>query len=69
MKVRERKSVNGAKWRDVSRPDGWEFYLDRNDMWQWRKYFEKKVVAVSGDGFWSRAECMNDARRSGYSRT
>ncbi len=67
MKVKEHKPVNGTKSQNVSRPDGWEFYLDRNNMWQWRKYMEKKVVAVSGDGFWSRAACMNDARRSGYS--
>jgi len=69
MKARERIPVNGTNRRDISRPDGWEFYLDRNNMWQWRKFVEKKVVAVSGDGFWSRAACMNDARRSGFCGT
>lgn len=66
MKVKERKPADGPKRRDISRPDGWEFYLDSSNMWQWRKYVEKKVVAVSGDGFWSRTACMNDARRSGF---
>jgi len=48
-------------------PDRWEFYKDRTDQWQWRKFAEKKVVAVSGDGFFSKQACVNNARDRGYS--
>lgn len=48
-------------------PDRWEFYKDRTDQWQWRKFAEKKVVAVSGDGFLSRQACVDNARGRGYS--
>lgn len=47
-------------------PDRWEFYKDRTDQWQWRKFEEKKVVAVSGDGFYSKQACVNNARMRGY---
>jgi len=47
-------------------PDRWEFYKDRTDQWQWRKFAEKKVVAVSGDGFISKQACVNNARVRGY---
>ena len=48
-------------------PDRWEFYKDRSDRWQWRKFAEKKVVAVSGDVFYSKQACVNNARVRGYS--
>jgi len=48
-------------------PDRWEFYKDRTDQWQWRKFAEKKVVAVSGDGFFSRQACVKNAQGRGYS--
>ena len=44
----------------------WEFYKDRFDQWQWRKFEGNKVVAVSGDGFFSRQACVNNARTRGY---
>ena len=46
--------------------DRWEFYKDRTDQWQWRKFEERKVVAVSGDGFFSKQACVNNARGRGY---
>jgi hypothetical protein len=48
-------------------PDRWEFYKDRFDQWQWRKFEEWKVVAVSGDGYFSKQACVNNARGRGYS--
>jgi hypothetical protein len=47
-------------------PDRWDFYKDRFDQWQWRKYQEWKVVAVSGDGFYSKEACITNARGRGY---
>ena len=44
----------------------WQFYKDKNGRWQWRKYANNKVVAVSGDGFTSRPKCINDAKTRGY---
>ncbi len=47
-------------------PEHWEFYIDRFDQWQWRKFEANKVVAVSGDGFYSKQACVNNARTRGY---
>ena len=47
-------------------PDRWEFYIDRSHMWQWRKFEENKVVAVSHEGFFSQRECVDNAMTRGY---
>ena len=47
-------------------PDRWEFYKDRFDQWQWRKFEDGKVVAVSADGYFSREDCVDNARARGY---
>jgi hypothetical protein len=47
-------------------PIRWEFYKDRHGQWQWRKFRNEKVVAVSSDGFTTRDECLSDAKRRGY---
>jgi uncharacterized protein YegP (UPF0339 family) len=44
----------------------WEFYQDRLGEWQWRKFQDNKVVAVSAAGFASRQACIDDAKRRGY---
>ena len=44
----------------------WEFYGDKVNQWQWRKFVLNKVVAVSLDSFYSRQACVNDARKRGY---
>ena len=44
----------------------WEFYKDRINQWQWRKFLDSKVVAVSADSYYSRQACVNDARKRGY---
>ena len=44
----------------------WEFYKDRFDEWQWRKFQGKKVITVSAGGFYSRQACVNNARTRGY---
>ena len=46
----------------------WEFYKDRSHQWQWRKFEDGKVVAVSGDGFHSRKDCIDNARSRGYAK-
>lgn len=48
-------------------PNRWQFYKqDRPWMWQWRKFENNKVVAVSHDVFHSRPACVNDAKTRGY---
>ncbi|MGA2625150.1 MAG: DUF1508 domain-containing protein [Bacteroidota bacterium] len=47
-------------------PDRWQFYKDKPGQWQWRKFEANKVVAVSYDGFYSRRECVNNAKTRGY---
>jgi uncharacterized protein YegP (UPF0339 family) len=47
-------------------PDRWEFYTDRFNQWQWRKFEDGRVVAVSSDGFASKEDCINNARSRGY---
>lgn len=46
--------------------DRWEFYQDRLGEWQWRKFQDNKVVAVSAAGFASRQACIDDAKTRGY---
>ncbi|HMD14574.1 MAG TPA: DUF1508 domain-containing protein [Bacteroidota bacterium] len=50
----------------MQHPDRWQFYKDRIGQWQWRKFEANKVVAVSGNGFFSRQGCVNNARTRGY---
>jgi hypothetical protein len=65
--TQSRKSTSKSRPGADLPPDRWEFYKDRTDQWQWRKFAEKKVVAVSGDGFFSKQACVNNARGRGYS--
>ena len=44
----------------------WQFYHDKLNQWQWRKFVVNKVVGVSSDSFYSRQACVNDARKRGY---
>ena len=46
----------------------WEFYQDKINQWQWRKFVANKVVAVSADSFYSRQACTTDAKKRGYVR-
>ena len=50
----------------IKQGDRWELYRDKSNQWQWRKFENNKVVAVSGDGFYSRRACAKDARQRGY---
>lgn len=50
----------------IKQADRWELYRDKSNQWQWRKFENNKVVAVSGDGFYSRRACANDAKQRGY---
>jgi hypothetical protein len=49
--------------------DRWQFYKDKQGQWQWRKFENNRVVAVSSDGFTTRKLCMTDATRRGYHET
>jgi hypothetical protein len=43
-----------------------QFYKDSNGLWQWRKFKNNKIVAVSIDGFSSRQAGVINARLRGY---
>jgi len=45
--------------------DRWQFYKDKLGQWQWRKFENNKVVAVSPDGFSTRKECVLHAMTKG----
>jgi hypothetical protein len=46
--------------------DRWQFYKDTVGQWQWRKFGNNKVVAVSPDGFTTRKACVVNATTRGY---
>ena len=47
-------------------PDRWQFYKDKGGLWQWRKYGDNKVVAVSYESYYSRQACVKNAKTRGY---
>ena len=60
------KTIANTKETVIEQPDRWQLYRDKSNQWQWRKFENNKVVAVSGDGFYSRQACANNAREKGY---
>jgi len=44
----------------------WKFYQDKSGQWQWRKFMDNKIVAVSFDSFPSRNKCIWNAGQRGY---
>jgi uncharacterized protein YegP (UPF0339 family) len=46
--------------------DRWQIYKDKIGQWQWRKFENNKVVAVSADGFPTRKACVSNAKSRGY---
>ena len=47
--------------------DKWEFYTDSIGDWRWRRVASNgRIVGASSEGFSSRAACVENARRNGY---
>ena len=48
--------------------DRWFFYQDVANLWKWARIdVFGTVLSYSGAAFASRGECVDDARRNGYS--
>ncbi len=47
--------------------DRWEIYQDTQGMWRWRRIAPNgKVVGASTEGYRNRQDCVENARRHGY---
>jgi uncharacterized protein YegP (UPF0339 family) len=50
-----------------STPDKWEFYKDRKGEWRWRRIAGNgREVGASTQGYVNRVDCVENARRNGY---
>ena len=47
--------------------DKWEFYKDAADKWRWRRTAANgNIVGRSSQGYVNKADCLENARRNGY---
>lgn len=47
--------------------DKWEFYQDKANEWRWRrKASNGKIVGASSEGYSSKQNCIDNAKRNGY---
>ncbi len=47
--------------------DKWEFYTDSSGEWRWRRIASNgKIVGASSQGYKNRGDCVENARRNGY---
>jgi uncharacterized protein YegP (UPF0339 family) len=47
--------------------DKWEFYQDNAEKWRWRRTASKgEIVGASSQGYASKASCIENAKRNGY---
>ena len=54
------------KIREVTM-DKWEFYQDARKEWRWRRIASNgRIVGASSEGYSTRAACVQNARRNGY---
>jgi len=48
--------------------DKWEFYQDASKSWRWRRVAGNgKIVGASSQGYTNKSDCVDNARRNGYS--
>ncbi|PST85349.1 DUF1508 domain-containing protein [Photobacterium sp. NCIMB 13483] len=48
--------------------DKWEFYKDTSGEWRWRRTASNgRIVGASSQGYVNRTDCVDNARRNGYS--
>lgn len=48
--------------------DSWHFYQDAATEWRWtRRASNGRIVGASSEGYSTRAKCVENARRNGYS--
>jgi len=47
--------------------DSWEFYVDGVGEWRWRRTASNgRIVGASSQGYKNRSDCVENARRNGY---
>jgi uncharacterized protein YegP (UPF0339 family) len=47
--------------------DKWEFYTDGSGEWRWRRVAANgKIVGAASQGYRNRIDCVENARRNGY---
>jgi uncharacterized protein YegP (UPF0339 family) len=47
--------------------DKWEFYQDAQKLWRWRRIASNgRTVGASSEGYVNRTDCVNNAKRNGY---
>lgn len=47
--------------------DKWEFYKDDAGKWRWRRTASNgNIVGASSQGYVNRADCVENAKRNGY---
>ncbi|EFG9416016.1 DUF1508 domain-containing protein [Escherichia coli] len=47
--------------------DIWDFYTDGRNEWRWRRTARNgRIVGASSQGYVNRADCIDNARRNGY---
>jgi len=47
--------------------DKWEFYKDSQNLWRWRRIASNgRIVGASSQGYVNKSDCVENARRNGY---
>lgn len=47
--------------------DTWEFYVDSNDKWRWRRVASNgRITGASSQGYANKSDCVANAIRNGY---
>lgn len=48
--------------------DKWEFYKDKGGEWRWRRTASNgRIVGASTQGYVNKSDCVENAKRNGYS--
>lgn len=48
--------------------DKWEFYKDNQNQWRWRRTAPNgRIVGAATEVYINKQDCLNNARRNGYS--
>ena len=48
--------------------DKWEFYKDHQGEWRWRRTASNgRIVGASTEGYKNKQDCIDNAKRNGYS--
>ena len=47
--------------------DTWDIYKDNEGLWRWRRVAANgRIVVSSSQGYVNRTDCVENARRNGY---